>query len=157
MVVVGRLVAVLLVVEALPAPAAAEQPGGAGYAPYDDIPRGTGGTTALTLRIRNAGTADLTCAASLAHWYSAGLGQVAPGGTLEVALRRAPETGVLTLLNAHGDRMPLEAVRCGERGAPRTLQGRVGLRREAGPVPAVLDRSCAPGRDGRVTCRPADP
>lgn len=154
---VGRLVAVLLVVDGLVAHAGAEGAETRRYAPYADIPRGTAGTVALTLRIRNAGSTDLNCAASLAHWYSTRLGKVAPGKTLEIALRHAPRTGVLTLLNAHGDWMPIEAVRCGDSTAAGTLKGRVDLPHKAGPAPAVIERRCAPDIKDHIVCGPLDP
>lgn len=135
------------------APATAQ--GAGGYEPYSGIIRGTEGAQPVTLRIRNDGAADLACTAALAHWYSQALGRAAPGAALDVALWHDPQTGVLNLLNAQGDRMPVEAVWCRPAGTGRAARGRVGLPLAAGPAPARIARACAPAEGGgRIACRP---
>ena len=107
------------------------------YEPYSGIERGTDGVVAVPLRVLNTTQGPLVCAAALAHWYSAPLGTVAPGATLEVTLWHDPADGSLALLNRIEDRMPVERIACrAETGeaAPLPLPFR------AGPAPAALER-----------------
>ena len=145
----GRLRATLgFLVRALTLPALLVLAGPAGaedaYVPYSGIERGIEGTEPATLTVQNATAEPLACTAALAHWYSAPLGQAAPGGRLTVRLRHDPETGALALLNEGQDRMPLEGVTCGPPDAPHAA--RLALPFRAGLAPALAYR-CAGGGD----------
>lgn len=146
-----RLPAVLVGLHLLPIPAPAQDAGG--YEPYGAIIRGTDGAHPVVLHIRNAGASDLACTAALAHWYSEKLGRAAPGAAIEAVLWHDPETGVINLLNAETDRMPVEALWCGTPGGGATGRARLSLPLASGPAPARLVFACAPqAADGHVAC-----
>ncbi|MEZ5721607.1 MAG: hypothetical protein R3D59_07980 [Paracoccaceae bacterium] len=86
------------------------------YVPYSGIIHGTEGADPVAVTIANATGGALVCGVALAHWYSAELGGFAPGVRLAVTLWHDSETGVLNLMNATDDRMPVEAL--GARAAP---------------------------------------
>jgi hypothetical protein len=122
------------------------------YVPYSGIVTGTDGADAVQLRIRNNGDDDITCLASLAHWYSEKLGRAAPGSSLETELWHDANTGVLNLLNATQNRMPIEAIWCGSAAAHHATRARINLPHLAGNVPSEIIRNCAVRPDGRLTC-----
>lgn len=112
--------------------------------PYSGIIHGTDGATAVALTVYNRTDASLTCEAGLAHWYSKNLGATAPGDALELVLWHDPETGVLALMNATDDRMPLEAIWCGATKGFSATRGRLSLPQKAGTLPhPILGFSCA--------------
>ncbi|WP_163025745.1 hypothetical protein [Chachezhania antarctica] len=125
-----------------------------GYVPYSGIVRGTEGVTPVELVIENAGPGPILCQASLAHWYSDDLGEAPAAGVLSVTLWHDPETGSLVLLNAHRDRMPVEAVTC--RAPDATRWTRLALPFAAGEGPARIVRRCATGADAALVCGPVD-
>lgn len=118
--------------------------------PYSGIVRGTEGAERVMLEIANAGTSEITCSASLAHWYSAELGAAMPGAAVWVVLWHDPHTGAINLLNATRDRMPVEAIWCRGAGDGRT---RIALPFEAGAAPSRLRRTCRDDPDGGLDCR----
>lgn len=117
--------------------------GSEAYVPYSGIIHGTEGADPLAISITNETGATLDCQAALAHWYSDKLGQVAPGEALELTLWHDPETGVLNLMNATDDRMPVEALWCAtgsdDAAAART---RIDLPMAEGAIRASLDIAC---------------
>ena len=80
------------------------------YVPYSGIIHGTDGADPVEVSVMNETGGALECRAALAHWYSDDLGRIAPGAELTVTLWHDTETGVLNLMNATDDRMPVEAL-----------------------------------------------
>ncbi|MDU9006711.1 hypothetical protein [Sedimentitalea todarodis] len=122
------------------------------YLPYSGIARGTEGTTPVAVTIRNDTGSPLTCQAALAHWYSADLGRLPPGGTLPVGLHHDPENGEISLLNDSADRMPVEAIWCGSPQSPETARTRLTLPIRRGAAPAALIFVCTVEPDGTIAC-----
>jgi hypothetical protein len=133
--------------------AAAKAESGA-YVPYSGIIHGTEGATAVTLSAENHTNTALTCEAGLAHWYSETLGSVPPGTALELTLWHAPETGVLNLLNATDDRMPVEAIWCGRANDFTNTRTRLTLPMQKGELQSSAYRFvCAADGDApRLKC-----
>ncbi|MEQ8479764.1 MAG: hypothetical protein RIC18_03830 [Hoeflea sp.] len=119
--------------------------------PYSGIIHGTDGADPVELFIANATGGAVECKAALAHWYSDDLGQVAPGDELKVTLWHDRETGVLNLMNATDDRMPVEAVWCSN-GAART---RLSLPIASGKSDATLRYSCQADGEAGLSCENA--
>lgn len=122
------------------------------YMPYSGIIKGTEGADPMQLSVSNDTSGAMACTAALAHWYSEELGQAGPGASLDVTLWHDPETGVINLLNATDDRMPVEAIWCGSAGKLTATRVRITLPIAAGPAPAQVTRSCKTSPDGRFAC-----
>ena len=135
----------LLVVAALP-PAFAEE--------AIVVERGIEGLAAIPFRVANESGRPVVCAAAIAHWYSAEIGAVAPGGRLEAALWSKSATGEVFLLNAKQDRMPVQRLWCGFAGADVSTRSDIALARRAGIAEPALDLVCV-SRDGMqgLDCR----
>jgi hypothetical protein len=122
------------------------------YIPYSGIISGTAGAEPVELFVENDTGTVMACTVALAHWYSDNLGQAAPLSTLTVTLWHDPETGVINLLNATNDRMPVEAIWCGSAENMSRTRTRLALPFAIGPAPVRLDRSCAQGSEARLVC-----
>ncbi|WP_068414362.1 hypothetical protein [Labrenzia sp. OB1] len=119
------------------------------YVPYSGIVHGTEGADPVEISIVNETGVQLDCKAALAHWYSEELGRIAPSGELTLTLWHDPETGVLNLMNATDDRMPLEALWC----SADTVRTRLDLPIAAGKTEATLRFLCRTGGDTGLSCR----
>lgn len=150
-----RLLVVLVAVQMLFAALAAAEESRV-YVPYSGIVKGTKGAKALRLQIENGSAQDMSCLAALAHWYSETLGSARPGDTLQVELWHDPKTGVISLLNETRDRMPVEAIWCGQKGAHHATRTRVNLPHKAGRLPPDLARRCTEATEGRLICLAVD-
>lgn len=145
----GRLVVVTTLSAGLGSlPAQAES---GEYVPYSGIIHGTDGADPVEVRIANATGGTVECEAALAHWYSDDLGQIAPGDELTLTLWHDRETGVLNLMNATDDRMPVEAVWCSN----ETARSRLTLPIASGKAEATLRYSCHPGGEAGLSCEAA--
>lgn len=122
------------------------------YVPYSGIIHGTEGADPVEVSVTNETEAPLECQAALAHWYSEELGRIAAGNELTLTLWHDSETGVLNLLNAGGDRMPVEAVWC----ATETARTRLKLPMAAGESEAELRFSCHGGDNRQLSCDALD-
>lgn len=122
------------------------------YVPYSGIIHGTNGADPVEISISNATGGQLTCDAALAHWYSEELGAIAPGARLALTLWHDRETGVLNLMNATDDRMPVEAVWC----VLGTARARLALPMTTGKARARLAFTCRVAGDGALGCDVAD-
>ena len=118
------------------------------YVPYSGIIHGTEGADPVEITVANDTGLALNCEAALAHWYSDELGRITPGGELTLTLWRDPKTGVLNLMNATNDRMPVEALWCSN-DAART---RLNLPIAADRVEATLRFSCHASSDRELSC-----
>ncbi len=126
------------------------------YEPYSGIIKGTAGADPVQLSVSNETTGAMACTAALAHWYSEDLGQADPGASLDMTLWHDPETGVINLMNATNDRMPIEAIWCGTAGDLTATRARIALPFATGPAPAQVMRNCKAGSDGRFACGEAE-
>ncbi|WP_181703343.1 hypothetical protein [Chthonobacter albigriseus] len=117
--------------------------------------RGTDGLTAVPFRADNRSSAAITCAATIAHWYSAEVGSAAPGASVTATLWSDPKTGEVFALNEHLDRMPLLRVWCGYSGADVSTASDLPLLRRAGAAEKPISVAChgAAGTN-RLDCTP---
>lgn len=106
------------------------------------LERGRAGLEELPVHIHNIGEENLSCGASLAHWYSERLGTVGAGKTLSATLFVKPETGAVFLLNASQDRMPVERLWCGLEGRSWETRREISFERRAGTTAAPVDLDC---------------
>ena len=118
----------------------------------NDLPRGVEGAVPVPFSARNVGAEPIACIAELAHWFSADLGEAAPGATIEATLWSDIASGEIFLENAAGDRMPVQALWCGLARAPFATRWSVPLPRRAGDIPSPIALACAPDRS-RLVCR----
>lgn len=144
---VGRRIVVLVALSAglFSLPALADS---GTYVPYSGIIRGTEGADPVEVSILNETDSPIDCQAALAHWYSDELGRIDPGGELTLTLWHDPETGVLNLMNATDDRMPVEALWC----STDTARTRLNLPISAGAEEAELRFSCRTGTEAGLSC-----
>lgn len=122
------------------------------YVPYSNIQRGPEGVNAVVLDIRNESGGSIRCMASLAHWYSASMGEAAPGKTLQTTLWHDPQSGELSLMNDQQDRMPVEALWCGHPPRAYETRSRVKLNNLSGETPNGITLACVDQPDGRLMC-----
>lgn len=94
----------------------------------------------------------MACTVALAHWYSETLGEIRPHDTLPATLWHDPETGVINLLNATNDRMPIEAIWCGVADNMSETRSRLPLPFAIGPAADQLLRVCAQGAGASLAC-----
>lgn len=113
----------------------------------DAVERGSAGLIEIPFAARNGAAREITCAASLAHWYSTEFGRAAPGARIAVSFWRDPADGTLYLLNEVGDRMAVQMAWCGFTGASWESRSVVTL---AQGKPA--DLTCVSDTD-RLVCR----
>jgi len=111
-------------------------------------------TKSFDITVQNTGTAPLTCDASIAHWYSDRLGEIAPGATLRFSLQAEPETGAVYLRNAKGDNMPVERLWCGRKGRSWVTRAEIAFDRRAGRMPETITLNCAATDRGTDCARP---
>ncbi|AJY44997.1 hypothetical protein [Martelella endophytica] len=147
---IGRLVVVIaLSAWAFSSPAQAESEA---YVPYSGIVHGTDGAEPVEVSVTNETGDSLDCRAALAHWYSDELGRMDPGGRLTVTLWHDGETGVLNLMNATDDRMPVEAIWC----ASEDSRARLDLPMKTGEEASKLHFSCQTGESAGLSCVSTD-
>jgi hypothetical protein len=111
------------------------------------VERGSTGLIEIPFVARNSATREISCAVSLAHWYSAELGRAAPGAEIAASFWRDAADGTLYLLNEVGDRMAVQMAWCGFAGASWESRSVVTL---AQGKPA--DLTCVSDTD-RLVCR----
>ncbi len=111
-------------------------------------------TQPFDVTIRNAGETVLACDASIAHWYSNALGEIAPGETLRFSLRADAANGTVFLRNAVGDDMPVQRLWCGLKGQSWATRAEIGLDRRIGQMPEPIALDCAGKATGTVCGRP---
>ncbi|MBS9477305.1 hypothetical protein [Ancylobacter radicis] len=109
------------------------------------VERGVEGLEAVPFRVRNATDRPLACAAAIAHWYSAAIGTVAPGGRLDAQLWSKAASGEVFLLNAQQDRMPIQTLWCGYEGADVSTRSMIRLERRAGAREPGVELDCRAG------------
>lgn len=100
-------------------------------------------TRSLDFAVENTGTTTLTCGAAIAHWFSADLGDIAPGANLSFSLGVDVDSGTVFQLNTVGDKMAVQRVWCGRKGDDWKTRSEIPLERRAGVAPAPLRLQCA--------------
>jgi hypothetical protein len=111
-------------------------------------------TQSFDVTINNTGDTVLACDASIAHWYSNALGDVAPGKTLRFTLRADAENGTVFLRNTVGDDMPVQRLWCGLKGQSWATRSEIALDRRVGEMPAPISLDCAGSTAGTTCARP---
>lgn len=111
------------------------------------VERGSSGLIEIPFVARNSATREISCAVSLAHWYSTELGRAGPGAKIAVSFWRDPADGTLYLLNETGDRMAVQMAWCGFAGASWESRSVLAFARDK---PA--DLTCVSDTD-RLVCR----
>ncbi|WP_180898253.1 hypothetical protein [Martelella soudanensis] len=106
----------------------------------------------MEISVTNETGSSLDCRAALAHWYSDELGRIEPGDRLMLTLWHDDKTGVLNLMNATDDRMPVEAIWC----ASDSARARLDLPMTAGKEAATLRFSCRTGDGSGLNCVSTD-
>lgn len=114
----------------------------------------TAATQSFEVAVKNTGETMLACDASIAHWYSNALGEVAPGETLRFVLRADAASGTVFLRNAVGDDMPVQRVWCGLKGQSWATRAEISLDRRIGEVPKPIVLDCAGKPTGTSCARP---
>jgi len=114
----------------------------------------TAATQSFEVAVKNTGETTLACDASIAHWYSNALGEVAPGETLRFVLRADAASGTVFLRNAVGDDMPVQRVWCGLKGQSWATRAEISLDRRIGEVPKPIVLDCAGKQTGTSCARP---
>lgn len=123
-----------------------------------DAPRGAANLTPVPLRIANRSAAPIACEAEIAHWFSTRIGSAAAGEDVAAELWSDPATGTVVLLNAVGDRMPIQAIVCGFAGRAVTTGAAIPLQRRQGRAePAVAFVCSGPTEAGRLDCQRQHP
>ncbi|MEW9807142.1 hypothetical protein ABUE31_14205 [Mesorhizobium sp. ZMM04-5] len=112
------------------------------------------GTQSFDVTIRNTGETVLACDASIAHWFSNALGDVAPGQTLRFTLLADASDGTVFMRNSAGDEMPVQRLWCGLKGRSWATRAEIGLDRRIGEVPAPIALDCAGKTASTVCARP---
>lgn len=114
-----------------------------------DLPEG--GLVLQAFSARNLAGEAITCAATLAHWFSIQLGTAGPGEYVRAELWHDPDSGAVLLLNEHGDRMPVEALWCGLEARSWQTRSPIRLDRNPGAAPAGIELDCRV-TGGRLAC-----
>lgn len=117
------------------------------------LPGAAAGMEPLAVSIANAAGTPITCHAEVAHWFSADLGEVAPGAERPLDLWRDPATGAVATRNAGGEFLPVERAWCGLGGRAYETRWQITLNSAAdAPAPAPQRLSCSV-QDDRLACR----
>lgn len=106
------------------------------------------------ITIRNKGDTVLACDATIAHWFSDKVGEVAPGESIRFTLLADVETGAVFLRNAVGDDMPVQRLWCGLKGKSWATRAEIALERRAGEVPKAIMLDCAGEEKGTRCAHP---
>lgn len=104
---------------------------------------------ALEFAVENTGKTTLACNAAIAHWYSANLGDVAPGANLSFSFGIDVDTGTVFQMNTVGNKMAVQRVWCGRKGDDWQTRAEIPLERRAGVAPEPIRLRCT--GDGEKT------
>lgn len=108
-------------------------------------------TQTVEITVQNSGATALACQASIAHWYSVSLGEIAPDASLTFALGADIDSGTAFLRNTAGDEMPVQRLWCGLKGKDWATRFEIPLERRAGVALKDMTLICA-DRDGKTEC-----
>jgi len=105
----------------------------------------------LAFSVRNLATEAITCAATLAHWFSIELGTAEAGERVVAELWHDPDSGAVLILNEQGEAMPIEALWCGLAGRSWQTRSPIPLTRNPGAAPVGIELDCRMA-GGRLAC-----
>lgn len=105
----------------------------------------------IDFAVENTGKTTLACSAAIAHWYSADLGDVAPGENLSFSFGVDVATGTVFQMNTVGNKMAVQRVWCGRKGDDWQTRAEIPLERRAGVAPAPIHLRCT-GDGERTGC-----
>jgi len=111
-------------------------------------------TQSFDVTIKNTGDTMLACDASIAHWFSNALGDIAPGKSLRFSLLADASDGTVFLRNATGDDMPVQRLWCGLKGQSWATRAEIALDRRIGEMPASISLDCTGNPKGTTCVRP---
>jgi len=97
----------------------------------------------LDITIENSGKTALVCSASIAHWFSADLGEVTPGASRSFSFGVDVKSGKVFQLNSVGDEMAVQRVWCGHKGNDWATRAEIPMERRAGVSPEPVRLRCA--------------
>ncbi|OYR11392.1 hypothetical protein [Brucella thiophenivorans] len=95
------------------------------------------------ITIENSGKTPLVCSASIAHWFSADLGEVTPGASRSFSFGVDVKSGKVFQLNSVGDEMAVQRVWCGHKGNDWATRAEIPMERRAGVSPKPVRLRCA--------------
>jgi hypothetical protein len=104
---------------------------------------GSNGLAPVAFAVANEADRPIRCEAAIAHWYSAIVGEAAPGASVAATLWSRPETGEVFLLNAVGDRMPIQTLWCGFADGSVSSRSEIGLVRRSGTAEPGVSGTCS--------------
>ncbi|ASV87845.1 hypothetical protein CES85_3517 (plasmid) [Ochrobactrum quorumnocens] len=96
----------------------------------------------LDITVENSGKAALVCSASIAHWFSADLGEVAPGDSRSFSFGVDVKTGNVFQLNTVGNEMAVQRIWCGHKGNDWATRAEIPMERRAGVSPEPIRLRC---------------
>ncbi|MCX7304178.1 MAG: hypothetical protein NTV73_07550 [Hyphomicrobiales bacterium] len=111
-------------------------------------------TQSFDVTINNTGDTVLACDASIAHWYSNAMGDIAPGKSLSFSLLADAGDGTVFLRNVAGDDMPVQRLWCGVKGRSWETRAEIAFDRRIGEMPASISLDCAGKATGTTCARP---
>lgn len=109
------------------------------------------GAQTLDITVTNTGAAPLLCRASIAHWFSADLGEAGEGESLVFSFGVDLATGSVFQVNDRGDQMAVQRIWCGSKGNDWPSRAEIPMARRAGEMPAPVRLNCAV-TDDRTAC-----
>ncbi|KAB2700237.1 hypothetical protein WKW50_13655 [Ochrobactrum sp. GPK 3] len=99
----------------------------------------------LDITVENSGKTSLACSAAFAHWFSADLGEVAPGASRSFSFGVDVKTGNVFQLNSVGDKMAVQRIWCGHKGDDWATRAEIPMERRAGVTPEPVHLRCEAG------------
>lgn len=97
----------------------------------------------LDITVENSGKTALVCSASIAHWFSADLGEISPGASRSFSFGVDLKTGNVFQLNAVGNEMAVQRIWCGHKGNDWATRAEIPMERRAGVSPDPIRLRCA--------------
>lgn len=96
----------------------------------------------LDISVENSGKTALVCSASIAHWFSADLGEVSPGTSRSFSFGVDVKTGNVFQLNTVGVEMAVQRIWCGLKGNDWATRAEIPMERRAGISPEPIRLRC---------------
>lgn len=96
----------------------------------------------LDITVENSGKTALVCSASIAHWFSADLGEVTPGESRSFSFGVDVATGNVFQLNSVGNKMAVQRIWCGQKGNDWITRAEIPIERRAGVSPNPIHLRC---------------
>lgn len=97
----------------------------------------------LDITVENSGKSALVCSASIAHWFSADLGEIGPGASRSFSFGVDVKSGNVFQLNTVGNKMAVQRIWCGQKGNDWVTRAEIPMERRAGVNPEPIRLRCA--------------